>query len=413
MEALDLPRDSFADDDRSDDFEINDEDGVDIFGGKMTFHCMRDNVKVSRMVAIITRNSPWVSHVGFEGYGTWGSDDFAAILDAIALNKNVTSLGFEQCTLVPVYMEQIVRLLTTIRPDIIALTIRQVLEHASAELFASFLEDKERCRLQSLFLWEMGASTRTISFANRIADALTRNTSVTKLFLARHWLYNDAFSGVPAISALLQKNTTITDLTLRSQCLTQPTLDMLKDKLMCHPSIRKLSLARNIFRSSPEGKSAVADIIRSSTTLTELDIDDCNLNTDALRLIADALKHNTTLRILKMMPSDLPTSAELELFRNVLKTNLTLRCLNGLTSMSYPLARNAAIRSHRYGKCRSAAVALLALKRRRLSTYNMVAGDMFVYLARVVWSMALDAAWGKPDDDNGARKKRAKIGVLE
>lgn len=105
-----------------------------------------------------------------------------------------------------------------------------------------------------------------------IADALLVNSSLTKISLAAIRLREE---GTKFICEALKTNTSITELNIRGEMSTS-----------------------NI--GGAAGAKHVADMLRVMGSLTSLDLSNNNIGDDGVKLICEALKQNSTLKVLDL-----------------------------------------------------------------------------------------------------------------
>lgn len=208
------------------------------------------------------------------------------------------------------------------------------------------------CMLESLELYDTGTGADGL---RHIAEALETNTSLNKLAIRRCPI-GDA--GVHILAAMLLKNSTLEELTLRNIGMTgdgarhlcdelaqawttTPAMGLKKLNIFCdkgmgqhlaaglgkllaqNRSLRKLDVSRCYLED--EEKHLVGGLRRNST-LEELNISENSLSKRALALLFQCVAFHNSLRVLVMRwPGEMPAAEELAA---MISTNQSLRVLD-------------------------------------------------------------------------------------
>jgi hypothetical protein len=244
--------------------------------------------------------------------------------------------------------------------------------------------------------------------ASRLIAALLDNTSIAELCLKHHWISTSAHIAGSDIAQLIARNRTITDLRLNFQCLNTESLSIFWPYVVRSRTLKKLDISNNFFHKLSQDTVPVWSL--AQCPLQHLDVTGCILTSDCIIETALSLQGNTALRSLELT-SQLFTNHEMtrrmhQAFVSVLPSCLRLQRVTTFPSLKPYLRRNEITYLHRLQTCRQATIAILALKRRRLSAFKMVANEMIVEVARLVWNSVLDDSWGMPERRPPLKKKR-------
>lgn len=138
--------------------------------------------------------------------------------------------------------------------------------------------------------------------AGALGDVLCKQLGKHKWDFSSHALSE---SGLDALVHLLDKNTTVTELNLQNQKLERGVITRFVNALASNPyALRTLKLGGNECRA--EGARAIAKLLGGkNSTLTDLDVRDCNLGVAGGRLIGQALEDNTSLTSLNLSRNQL------------------------------------------------------------------------------------------------------------
>ena len=139
----------------------------------------------------------------------------------------------------------------------------------------------------------------------------------------RHGGIDDAAAAV--IAAVLEANTTMTNLDLSLNNVGPAGAESLATALKTNTTLTNLDLSHN--KVGPAGAESLATELKTNKTLTNLDLSQNNLGPAGAESLATALKTNTTLTNLVLISNELGP-ADAESLATALKTNTTLTNLN-------------------------------------------------------------------------------------
>ena len=155
-----------------------------------------------------------------------------------------------------------------------------------------------------------------------LAAVLETNTTLTNLDLSDNDL---GPAGAESLATALKTNTTLTNLNLSHNNLGPAGAESLATALKTNTALTNLELSGN--NLGPAGAESLATALKTNTTLTNLDLHDNNIGPAGAESLAAALKTNATLTNLFLRRSNIgPGGAES--LATVLKTNTTLTNLD-------------------------------------------------------------------------------------
>ena len=382
----------------------------ELLGSELTLSTIRDVHTLHRIGEALARIRS-ITTLRLLG-GQIGAIGFGVLSEALKQNRSLSMLELDIQALGSHGMRCLADLLA-FRPNIVSLLLREYLEVQWAEPLTTMLETPAQCHLRVLRLNGCRNTPTNGVVASRVVAALLHNRSVTELDLQFHWVSSEAAAAGAGIAQLIAQNRTITNLTLRHQCLNQTAMLSIWPAVLKSRTLKKLDLSSNFFRWLGEGTGpewtpdgwTLADC-----PLEHLSLAWCTLQPDCIIQAALSLARNTALRNVDMSVDIVgPERVRIhEVFVTALASNLTLRSVQGMPNLLPYLRRNEGVRCHRADKCRLATIGILGLKRRRLSAYKMVANEMIDKVARLVWHTALDEAWGNPPRRPALKKTKRK-----
>ena len=195
--------------------------------------------------------------------------------------------------------------------------ISEGLDDAAAAVIAAVLEANTTLTNLHLSINNIGPAG-----AESLATALKTNTTLTNLNLSDN---NLGPAGAESLATALKTNTTLTNLNLFSNKLGPAGVEALATALKTNTTLTNLDLSSN--NLGPAGAESLATALKTNTTLTELYLPINNLGPADAVSLATALKTNTTLTNLVLSFNNIgPTGAES--LATALKTNTTLTNLN-------------------------------------------------------------------------------------
>ena len=187
------------------------------------------------------------------------------------------------------------------------------IDDASAAVLAAVLEANTTLTNLNLFNNNLGPAG-----AESLATALKTNKTLTDLYLAGN---NLGPAGAESFARALKTNTTLRNLNLSSNNLGPAGAELPARALKRNKTLTNLYLADNSI--GPAGAESLAIALKINTTLTNLNLSRNKLGPAGAESFATALKTNTTLTNLNLSSNDLgPAGAEP--LATALKTNKTL-----------------------------------------------------------------------------------------
>ena len=187
------------------------------------------------------------------------------------------------------------------------------IDDASAAVLAAVLEANTTLTNLNLFNNNLGPAG-----AESLATALKTNKTLTDLYLAGN---NLGPAGAESFARALKTNTTLRNLNLSSNNLGPAGAELPARALKRNKTLTNLYLADNSI--GPAGAESLAMALKINTTLTNLNLSRNKLGPAGAESFATALKTNTTLTNLNLSSNDLgPAGAEP--LATALKTNKTL-----------------------------------------------------------------------------------------
>ena len=188
-----------------------------------------------------------------------------------------------------------------------------VIDDAAAAVLAAVLEANTTLTNLNLFNNNLGPAG-----AESLATALETNKTLTNLYLAGN---NLGPAGAESFATVLKKNITLTHLNLSSNNLGPAGAESPARALERNKTLTNLYLADNSI--GPAGAESLAIALKINTTLTNLNLSRNNLGPAGAESFAKALKTNTTLTNLNLSSNNLgPAGAES--LATALKTNKTV-----------------------------------------------------------------------------------------
>ena len=154
--------------------------------------------------------------------------------------------------------------------------------------------------------------------AAALAAVLEANTTLTNLDLQGN---NIGPAGAESLATALKTNRTLTNLNLRGNDVDPAGAEALATALKTNTTLTKLNLRGN--NIDPAGAESLATALKTNTTLTNLDLRVNNIGPAGTESLATALETNTTLTNLNLSFNNIgPAGAES--LATALKTNTTL-----------------------------------------------------------------------------------------
>ena len=139
-------------------------------------------------------------------------------------------------------------------------------------------------------------------------------------------------TGMQMISESLKSNSTLTYLEIVNSGMKCCEIEMLFEALKSNGTLQSLSLYDNSQDNDDidiedDGADKIAEFLMTNTTLTHLNLSNCNINDDQAKKIAEGLNLNSTLYSLNLSFNTITVVGEQFLF-DALKSNSTLIELN-------------------------------------------------------------------------------------
>ena len=179
-----------------------------------------------------------------------------------------------------------------------------------------------------------------------IARGLLQNTSLKKLDISTNKL---GMEGSLALAEMLSCNKSLTELNLRSCGIPKDGLRKIARGLLQNTSLKKLDISYN--ELGMEGSVAVAEML-SNKSLTELNLRSCGIPKDGLRKIARGLLQNTSLKKLDISVNELGMEGSVavaEMLCNKSLTELNLEWCDipevGLREIARGLLQNTSLQT--------------------------------------------------------------------
>jgi hypothetical protein len=145
----------------------------------------------------------------------------------------------------------------------------------------------------------------------QISDALQMNTNVEEI-----WLTNNLITEVGSLTGVLEKNESVTEVYLGGNKIGDQggkiASYMMWDLCYtcgCHDSL------------TPHKASCIAALIQKNSTITDMGIEENNITDDGAKMLADALSHNSTLQTLKLNGNNIDSFDTMIAINEKLKQN--------------------------------------------------------------------------------------------
>ena len=158
--------------------------------------------------------------------------------------------------------------------------------------------------------------------AAAISDSLKRNGSLVKLNMSGN---NITSAGTKKLSEAIQVNTTLLNLDISSSNISNAGAAAISDSLKTNSSLAKLNISQNNINS--EGAKKIAETIQVNTTLQKLVINYNTISDDGAASICDTLKNNNTLQELHMSSNNI-TRQGAKKIGEAIQVNATLQKLD-------------------------------------------------------------------------------------
>ena len=127
----------------------------------------------------------------------------------------------------------------------------------------------------------------------QISDSLCNNETLKQLWLSQVTGITD--EDMTHLSTVLATNTTLEELDLYNCNITDNGVQYICEGLTKNHTLTKLSIGHNRQITSVS-TSTIADLIQTTTSLTELRLHNTSLNNDDIKTICTSLTKNTTIR---------------------------------------------------------------------------------------------------------------------
>ena len=192
------------------------------------------------------------------------------------------------------------------------------LNSSSPESTAVIMSNLNKCTVWRLDIWDTPLDSKCVSILSEIlktnktikrlwlsfsslpggikqvSDSLFNNKTLEKLML----LYN--VTGITDedmthLSTMLASNTTLKELRLSNCNITDNGVQYICEGLTKNQTLTKLNISGNQQITSVS-TSTIADLIQTTTSLTELCLHNTSLNNDDMKTICTSLSKNTTIR---------------------------------------------------------------------------------------------------------------------
>ena len=181
-------------------------------------------------------------------------------------------------------------------------------------------------------------------YVNEIKEALQTNTKLISLTLC------DIISrGVISIAEAIQVNTTLQNLDISSNNISDAGTAAISDNLKRNNSLVKLNMSRN--KITGERVKMIVEALQVNTTLKQLNLSINKITDDGATFISEGLKYNNSLQELNMSRNNI-TSEGAKMIAKALQVNTTLKQLDlsinniyddGATAISNVLTSNISL----------------------------------------------------------------------
>eukprot|EP00978_Attheya_sp_CCMP212_P025170 scaffold80512_cov38-Attheya_sp.AAC.1 len=171
--------------------------------------------------------------------------------------------------------------------------------------------------LVELYLSDMDSAA-----ARRVASALRKNTILESLHVCDNNILGDV--GVSAIAAAVETNTTIRELFLEANHISELGAVILTKSLFEHCTLYALILDNN--NIGGKGASTIAKFLETNTVLQRIDLQRNNIGDVGASALGKALEVNTTLEWLDLANNNIGNTGILAIASG-LERNTTLRTL--------------------------------------------------------------------------------------
>ena len=156
---------------------------------------------------------------------------------------------------------------------------------------AAAISDGLKCNI-SLQELNMSLNKITSEGAKMIGEAIKVNTTLQKLNIANNSISDD---GAAAISDGLKCNISLQELDTSYNNITSKGAKMIAEAIKVNKTLQKLNIANSIY---DYGADAISDGLKCNISLQELDMSYNNITSEGAKMIAEAIKVNTTLHTL-------------------------------------------------------------------------------------------------------------------
>lgn len=202
-------------------------------------------------------------------------------------------------------------------------------QYSYASLIEQYLTKRTTCSSDIL---EINVSTMdvfvlSLDLIKEIADALINNR-LSEMNLNNVRFAGDAEEEFELLLDALQKNKSLTRLVFTNSKLCSVCAIKIIEALLGNKMLRELNLAGNDFFT--DGARAIAVLLETNDTLTALDLRNNNIGAEGARVIFDALRNNRRLIRLDLRYNQIGQIGigGIEAIANFLRTNTTLTGLN-------------------------------------------------------------------------------------
>ena len=169
-------------------------------------------------------------------------------------------------------------------------TVNYLISYREAIILANALEKNT-----TLTRLDLGLNNIGDKGASAIASALKKNTTLALLFLSGN---NIGDEGVKALATALEQNKTLEELYLEFNKIGNEGVEALANALKTNETLTKISLRNN--KIGDYGATALASALKENTTLSNLDLYTNNIGDEGAIEIANALDINTTITKLSL-----------------------------------------------------------------------------------------------------------------
>jgi len=292
----------------------------------------------------------WIESEGFSRQNKIQRENWPIIIDAIVKNNTLNSLHLFGADLQESDLDSLLHYLQN-NNNITELGLGRFgsWQPNAPKKISNMI--KFNCTLTSIYLFDIGINDDNIEL---LQDSLIANITLTDLDLS---LNSWGLRSGSALYNILSKNTTLKKLNLSRNSSKGIDCKQIVKGLEKNNTLISLNLSQIISKHSKETGNELANVIKSNSSLTELDLSENRINSTGYNSVARGLKKNTSLKMLNLKynavksEEDKENSALLNIFEslkdNTSLTNLDLGAINvyakGVIQLALSLKNNTSL----------------------------------------------------------------------